>query len=72
MKCSDATVRARVQAGGEQRSMLTIIFLVIFGGIVVGFGIWVALFGGMKRRGKSGEAELKKRPAEEGRASGPD
>jgi len=52
--------------------MLTIIFLVIFGGIVVGFGIWVAMFGGMKRRGKSGEAELKKRPAEEGRASGPD
>ncbi len=52
--------------------MLTVVFLVIFGGLVVGFGIWVMAYGGMKRRGKSGIGEVRKEPVKEGRASGLD
>ncbi len=52
--------------------MLTIVFLVIFGGLIVGFLVWVLGFGGMKRRGQSGESEVKKEPVKQGRASGLD
>ncbi len=52
--------------------MITIISLVIFGGIVVGFAIWAVAFGGMKRRGQSGIGETQKQPPKEGRAPGLD
>lgn len=52
--------------------MLTVVFLVIFGGLVVGFGIWVFAFGGMKRKGQSGEGEVNKQTVKENRASGLD
>ena len=52
--------------------MLTVVFLVIFGGLVVGFMIWVMAFGGMKRRGQSGAGELNKQSPKESRAPGLD
>ncbi len=52
--------------------MLTIVFMVIFGGLIVGFGVWVVAFGGMKRRGQSGTGEMEKRPVQQDRASGLD
>jgi len=57
---------------GRGEEMLTIVFLVIFGGLIVGFLVWVLGFGGMKRRGQSGESEVKKEPVKQGRASGLD
>ncbi len=52
--------------------MLTVVFLVIFGGLVVGFGIWAVAFGGMKRRGQSGMSEVNKSQVKESRAPGLD
>ena len=52
--------------------MLTIVLLIIFGGLIVGFAIWAVAFGGMKRRGQSGTGEMEKQPVKEGRASGLD
>ncbi len=52
--------------------MLTIIGVVIFGGLIVGFAIWAVAFGGMKRRGQSGTGQMEKRATKEGRASGLD
>ena len=38
--------------------MLTIIMVLVFGGLLVGFMIYKSAFGGMKRKGQSGEAEV--------------
>ena len=50
----------------RETGMLTVIFIVVFGVIVVGFGVWGVGFGGMKRRGQSGTAELNKAPKRRG------
>ena len=54
----------------EELEMLTIIFLVVFGVIVVGFMIWVMAFGGKKRMKQGQGAELQ--TPKQGRASGLD
>ena len=38
--------------------MLTIVMVLIFGSLLVGFMIYKSAFGGMKRKGQSGEAEV--------------
>ena len=54
--------------------MITFIFILGAAIIVIGFVVWVVSFGGMKRRGQSGQAEVtaaQVKPAG-GRASGLD
>lgn len=38
--------------------MVTIILVLVFGALLVGFMIYKSAFGGMKRKGQSGEAEV--------------
>ena len=52
--------------------MMTFVFLLIFGGLVIGFAVWVMAFGGLKRRGQSGVSEVQKQPVKESRAPGLD
>lgn len=50
--------------------MITIIFVLVFGGLLVGFMIYKSAFGGLKRKGQSGEAEVNamRNPPKVGRA----